>query len=375
MRLFRMSFTGELGYEVNVSADYGLAVWEAIHAAGQPHGITPYGTETMHVLRAEKGYIIVGQETDGTVTPDDAGPRLGHREVEAGFRRQAFARARERCTLPDRKQLVGLLTVDPKVVLEEGAQVVATPGQHVPMKMIGHVTSAYHSVVLGRSIALALVRGGRARIGETLYVPMPGGDIAVQVTATGVLRRRRSATSWLIQRFAARVNLPTAAWLESPAPATRFILRGAAAARAAAGQGFGLSLPETACRATTDGNRAALWLGPDEQLLLAPDSEVDTIEAALARALQGHACSLVDVSHRQVGFSIHGPHAQSLLRVPVPAAAQPARFPGQACARARCSARPRSCCGAPPIRFSGSRSGVRSACTSCSCCTRVAREL
>ena len=73
MRLFRVSFTGELGYEVNVPADYGQAVWEAMYAAGQSHGITPYGTETMHVLRAEKGYIIVGQETDGTVTPDDAG--------------------------------------------------------------------------------------------------------------------------------------------------------------------------------------------------------------------------------------------------------------------------------------------------------------
>ena len=73
MRLFRVSFTGELGFEVNVPADYGQAVWEAIRAAGGPHGITPYGTETMHVLRAEKGYIIVGQETDGTVTPDDAG--------------------------------------------------------------------------------------------------------------------------------------------------------------------------------------------------------------------------------------------------------------------------------------------------------------
>ena len=98
MRLFRMSFTGELGYEVNVPADYGLAVWEAIHAAGQSHGITPYGTEAMHVLRAEKGYIIVGQETDGTVTPDDAGLGWAVAQEEAGLRRQALARARRRCT-------------------------------------------------------------------------------------------------------------------------------------------------------------------------------------------------------------------------------------------------------------------------------------
>ena len=81
MLLLRVSFTGELGFEVNVPADQGLAVWEAIHAAGAPHGITPYGTETMHVLRAEKGYIIVGQETDGTVTPDDAGLALGDRQA------------------------------------------------------------------------------------------------------------------------------------------------------------------------------------------------------------------------------------------------------------------------------------------------------
>lgn len=84
---------------------------------------------------------------------------------------------------PDRKQLVGLLSHDPAEVLEEGAQIVATRGQATPMHLIGHVTSSYHSAVLGRSIALALVRGGRPRHGETLYVPMPGREIAVQVTA------------------------------------------------------------------------------------------------------------------------------------------------------------------------------------------------
>jgi len=183
LRLFRMSFTGELGYEVNVPSDYGLAVWEAIYAAGQAHGITPYGTETMHVLRAEKGYIIVGQETDGTVTPDDAGLGWAIAKSKPDFvGKRSLARATMHA--PDRKQLVGLLTSDPQVVLEEGAQIVATRGQRAPMKMIGHVTSSYHSAVLGRSIALAVVRGGRARMGETLYVPMPGGEIAVQVTGT-----------------------------------------------------------------------------------------------------------------------------------------------------------------------------------------------
>ncbi len=182
MRLFRMSFTGELGYEVNVPADYGLAVWEAIHAAGQSHGITPYGTESMHVLRAEKGYIIVGQETDGTVTPDDAGLGWAIAKSKPDFVGKRSL-ARETMHAPDRKQLVGLLTTDPNVLLEEGAQIVVTPGQPAPMKMIGHVTSSYHSAALGRSIALALVRGGRARLGETLFVPMPGGDVPVQVAS------------------------------------------------------------------------------------------------------------------------------------------------------------------------------------------------
>jgi sarcosine oxidase subunit alpha len=183
MRLFRMSFTGELGYEINVPADYGRAVWETIYESGKAHGITPYGTETMHVLRAEKGYLIVGQETDGTVTPDDAGLGWAIAKSKPDFVGKRSL-ARETMHAPDRKQLVGLLTVDPKVVLEEGAQIVAAPGQAPPLKMIGHVTSSYHSAVLGRSIALALVRGGRARIGETLHVPMPGGrEIAVKVTS------------------------------------------------------------------------------------------------------------------------------------------------------------------------------------------------
>jgi sarcosine oxidase subunit alpha len=182
MRLFRVSFTGELGFEVNVPADYGTPVWEAIFAAGEAHGITPYGTETMHVLRAEKGYIIVGQETDGTVTPHDVGLgwSIGRKKPDFLGKRSL---ARPAMQTADRKQLVGLLTIDPQVVLEEGAQLVEVSGQRPPLTLIGHVTSSYPSAVLGRSIALALLEGGRARTGQTLYVPMPGGDIAVTVTA------------------------------------------------------------------------------------------------------------------------------------------------------------------------------------------------
>ncbi|WP_156680741.1 2Fe-2S iron-sulfur cluster-binding protein [Sphingomonas profundi] len=181
MRLFRVSFTGELGFEVNVPAGHGRMVWEAIHAAGQAYGITPYGTETMHVLRAEKGFIIVGQDTDGTITPDDAGMgwAVGKKKPDFVGKRSL---ARPDMALADRKQLVGLLTEDPRLVLEEGAQIVADPNLPVPVPMIGHVTSAYYSVTLGRSIALAVVAGGRARMGETLFVPMPGTTHRVTVT-------------------------------------------------------------------------------------------------------------------------------------------------------------------------------------------------
>ena len=91
-RLFRVSFTGELGFEVNVPARHGRALWEKLWEAGQQYDICPYGTETMHVLRAEKGYIIVGQDTDGTLTPDDAGLTWAIGKAEARLRRQALAR-------------------------------------------------------------------------------------------------------------------------------------------------------------------------------------------------------------------------------------------------------------------------------------------
>jgi sarcosine oxidase, subunit alpha len=180
MRLFRVSFTGELGFEVNVPSGFGLMVWEAIAAQGQRFGMTPYGTQAMHVLRAEKGYIIIGQETDGTVTPGDLGLAwaLGRNKRDFVGKRSL---ARPDMVKPDRKQLVGLLPVDPRALLEEGAQITAEPAPARGSAALGHVTSAYDSPAAGRSIALALVKAGRSRLGETLHVPMPGGPVAVTV--------------------------------------------------------------------------------------------------------------------------------------------------------------------------------------------------
>ena len=189
-RLFRVSFTGELGFEINVPADHGRAIWQAVFDAGFSRRITPYGTEAMHVMRAEKGYIIVGQDTDGTVTADDVGLAWAIGKAKKDFVGKRSL-ARPAMADPDRKQLVGLLAEDPEAILEEGAQIVADAAvsrsasrqKMIGQKMIGHVTSSYFSATLGRGIALAMVAGGRRRMGETLYVPMPEGVIGAVVTS------------------------------------------------------------------------------------------------------------------------------------------------------------------------------------------------
>ncbi|AJY44600.1 sarcosine oxidase subunit alpha [Martelella endophytica] len=180
-RLFRVSFTGELGFEINVPADYGAAVWETIFERAQGLGGCAYGTETMHVLRAEKGYIVVGQDTDGTVTPYDLGMGWAVSKKKADF---VGIRGLKRPDLVagGRKQLVGLTVKNnPRLVLEEGAQIVADANAAKPVPMLGHVTSAYWSENLQSGIAMAVVKDGHQLKGTTLYVPMPGRSIAVEV--------------------------------------------------------------------------------------------------------------------------------------------------------------------------------------------------
>ena len=179
-RLFRMSFTGETGFEINVPGDYGKSVWEAVWNRGEPLGMVPYGTEAMHVMRAEKGYIIVGQDTDGTVTPQDAGVdwAIGKKKTDfVGIR----GLKRKDLVAEGRRQLVGLKTRQSDFVLEEGAQIVDDPSHPVPVPMIGFVTSSYWSESLGHSIAMGLVENGHKRMGETVYVPMQNEVISAEI--------------------------------------------------------------------------------------------------------------------------------------------------------------------------------------------------
>ena len=179
-RVMRVSFTGESSFEISVAADYGLYLWTTLMRKGARYGITPFGTEAMHVLRAEKGFIIAGQDTDGTVTPGDLGLGKMVSRHKDFIGKRSLSRADT--SREDRKQLVGLLTEDANFVLPEGAQIVERVLPRPPMRMIGHVTSSYYSANLGRSIALALLRNGRQRHGERIVLPLLRRTVPATIT-------------------------------------------------------------------------------------------------------------------------------------------------------------------------------------------------
>ena len=178
-RVMRISFTGEHSYEINIQANYANSVWEKCMEVGKDFNITPYGTETMHLLRAEKGFIIVGQDTDATMTPIDLQMDwiVSKKKYDFIGKRSLY---RSDTIKDDRKQLVGLLTDNPNEILEEGAQIVADVNKS-PIEMLGHVTSSYYSPNLKKSIALGVVRGGKNMMGKKLIIPMENKTINVTV--------------------------------------------------------------------------------------------------------------------------------------------------------------------------------------------------
>ncbi len=173
-RVFRISFSGELSYEVAVPAGRGLELWEALMKAGAPFGITPYGTEGLHVMRAEKGFIMIGDETDGTVIPQDLG--LGwaiskKKEDYLGKR----AQTRTHMADPNRWKLVGLETLDGSVLPDGAYAIAAGLNGNGQGNTQGRVTSTYHSPTLGRGIAMGLVLNGPDRMGDVISFTNPGG--------------------------------------------------------------------------------------------------------------------------------------------------------------------------------------------------------
>jgi len=168
-RLMRVSFSGELSYEISVPAGHGEALWRHLLAAGAAFDITPYGTEALQTLRTEKGFIHVGADTDATTVPDDVGlSRLFANKQSDFLGRRSLSLADH--VRPDRLQLVGVQCVDLRRSLPVGAHIVSADAGGMALRSGGYVTSAYFSPAANRYIGLALVAGGRARHGEVVQL-------------------------------------------------------------------------------------------------------------------------------------------------------------------------------------------------------------
>ena len=188
VRIMRASFTGELGYEIYITPNHGLALWKRIFHHGNVFDLVPYGTETMHLLRAEKGYVVIGQETDGTVTPIDLNFNwmIGKKKKDFIGKRSL---TRSDTAREDRKQLVGIVPLDKSEFIEEGQHVVERERLPNPIKTpveyLGHVSSSYHSPNLNHCIAMAMIKGGNKLMGSKLFVSSSYGakNIPVEVVS------------------------------------------------------------------------------------------------------------------------------------------------------------------------------------------------
>ena len=328
-RLMRVSFTGELGYEINVPSHFGRAVWEAAWREVQKQGGCAYGTEAMHVMRAEKGFVIVGQETDGTVTLADLGLDWAIGKTKKDF---VGKRSLQRPDMlaANRKQLVGLLTDDPAIVLEEGAQVTESANPPTGSSALGHVTSSYASAdsrPLDR--ARARRRGALAHRREAQCADAGRRDSGDGYGAD-LLRQAGSASPCLMRRSqrARRCRaLPFLRVRDSPCPRRRRPrVSSCGAARARASPAASPSAPSRRSRLGPAGEgvrRAALWLGPDEWLMIADGADPAPLGEMLESVLDGTAHSLVDVSHRQIGLIASGPAAARGAQRRLPARPRP----------------------------------------------------
>lgn len=180
-RIARISFSGELAYEINIESWYAKELWREIFKQGKEFNLTAYGTETMHVLRAEKGFVIVGQETDGTQTPQDLGMDWIVSKKKEFIGKRSFRRSDT--AKSDRHHLVGLMPIDKNKLLPEGAYIVNKDSfkNNSKNSHIGYVTSSYTSDVLERTFALAMISNGRNKIGQIVEVPLGNEIIPAEI--------------------------------------------------------------------------------------------------------------------------------------------------------------------------------------------------
>ena len=180
VRLIRMTFSGELAYEVHTPADYTVAVWEALLDAGKPWNIAPYGTEALSMMRIEKGHVVAG-ELDGTTVPSDFGFERMQRANTDFIGKRSLERPG--MSKENRPSFVGLVSQNGRHI-PRGAQLVWNPNAPKPIKMLGRVTATYYSSNLEREIALALLEDAESYQGKSLYAAAPLMDEYVPVTVT-----------------------------------------------------------------------------------------------------------------------------------------------------------------------------------------------
>ena len=180
-RVYRISFSGELSYEIAVPASFGAELWDMLVAAGADLGVMPYGTEAMHVMRAEKGFVMIGDETDGTVIPQDLNFGWAISKKKADY---LGKRGQERSYLSraDRWKLAGFETLDGSVIPDGAYIVAAGHNANGQRSTQGRVTSTYHSPTLQRGIAMGLIIGGLDRMGDVVeFNTVSGGSVAAKV--------------------------------------------------------------------------------------------------------------------------------------------------------------------------------------------------
>jgi sarcosine oxidase subunit alpha len=167
VRAYRISFSGELSYEIAVPAAQGRALWDKLVDAGQAFGAMPYGTEALHIMRAEKGFIMIGDETDGTVIPQDLGLNWAISKKKTDYLGKR-AQARSHMKDPTRWKLVGLETTDGSVLPDGIYALGEGTNANGQKKVIGRVTSTYFSPTLNKGIAMGLIERGPDRMDEVL---------------------------------------------------------------------------------------------------------------------------------------------------------------------------------------------------------------
>ncbi len=358
-RIFRISFTGELSFEINVPARYGLALWTVLMDAGEKHGICPYGTEAMHVLRAEKGFIIAGQDTDGTVTPMDMGMDWIVSKTKADFLGKRSL-GRSDTTRPGRKQLVGLLTEDPEQVLPEGAHVVKKLKSAPPMDMLGHISSSYMSPNFGRSIAFALIKDGFARKGQVLNVPLLDGSAhkvtvtdpvflpattpvaadvspdgsapATSIDKTGLTGFQVTSPACNLDPIEGRNNLREQPWCG------KINLRGDPKNRqflANAESVLGIQLPLQPNTQHASADQTCYWTGPDEWLLHCRLDATGPMVKALKAKLRDTHFAVTEVTDYYTVLHLDGSDAIALLSRACPLDLHSEKFTVGDCAQTR----------------------------------------